>query len=262
MLELVDIGVNLTHARFADDRAAVVARAAEVGVRRMVLTGINIPESRSAAAYANTAPQYFRSTAGIHPHYADTWSLNTLTELREIANNPLVAAMGEMGLDYNRDFSPRHRQRTAFTEQLALAVSLNRPVFLHQRDAEADFLSILAEFHQALPGMVLHCFTGDRAFLERCLALNLSIGVTGWICDERRGQALADCVSDIPLNRLMIETDAPFLLPRDLTTKPRNGRNEPAYLPHILARVADLTGHPIEAIAHTTHQTSINFFGF
>lgn len=262
MLELVDIGVNLTHARFADDRAAVVTRAAAAGVNRMVLTGVNIPESKAAARHASTDPKHFRSTAGIHPHHAGAWDSNTLTELHEIANDPIVAAIGEMGLDYNRDFSPRNMQRNAFTEQLALAVELNRPVFLHQRDAEADFLAILGEYHKALPGMVLHCFTGNGKFLERCLELNLSIGITGWICDERRGQALADCVTDIPLQQLMIETDAPFLLPRDLSEKPRNGRNEPAFLPHILERVACLTGHSLETIARTTTQTSISFFGF
>lgn len=262
MIELVDIGVNLTHARFARDRAAVLGRAQSAGVTRLVLTGVNVSESQAAAAFAKTHPTALRSTAGVHPHHAAEVDSQALENLRALAADPIVAAMGETGLDYNRDFSPRLMQRKAFSAQLALAAELNLPVFLHQRDAEADFIAILTEHRHALPAAVLHCFTGDAALLERCLALDLFIGVTGWVCDERRGQTLRDCLPDVPMQRLMLETDAPFLLPRDLPEKPRNGRNEPAFLPHIALEVARLMQLDADQLARQTASNSLRFFGF
>lgn len=262
MIELVDIGVNLTHTRFNNDRDDVVKRAAAAGVTKMVLTGTSITESETAALYAAQNPPKFRSTAGVHPHYASEWDTQALVRLRELAIRPVIGAIGETGLDYNRDFSPRPAQRTAFAAQLGLAVELGYPVFLHQRDAETDFLAILNEYRAELPNAVLHCFTGDRAFLERCLEIDLAIGVTGWLCDERRGQALRACLPAIPLARLMIETDAPFLIPKDLPEKPKDARNEPAYLPHILQQITVLRDEPFETIAHATAANSIEFFGF
>lgn len=262
MIELVDIGVNLTHARFAKDREAVVTRAAAVGVTHMVLTGTSITESQAAAAYAAQNPKMFRSTAGVHPHHASQWDKPALAQLREIAALTAVGAIGETGLDYNRDFSPRPAQRTAFAAQLELAVELGYSVFLHQRDAEDDFLAILNDYRAQLPKAVLHCFTGNRAFLERCLEMDLSIGVTGWLCDDRRGQALRECVPAIPVAQLMIETDAPFLIPKDYPEKSKASRNEPAYLPHILQHVSALRDESLEMIARITYANSIEFFRF
>jgi TatD DNase family protein len=174
---------------------------------------------------------------------------------------PRVVAVGECGLDYFRDFSPREAQRQAFVAQLQIAAAAAKPVFLHQRDAHQDFIAILAEFRPALAGGVAHCFTGGPRELEAYLALGLSIGVTGWVCDERRGAALREAVPHIPLDRLMVETDAPYLLPRDLQPKPKSRRNEPAHLAHIVDIVAALRKDTAVNIAASSTRNAIEFFG-
>jgi len=259
--ELIDIGVNLTHKRFRRDRDEVIQRAADAGVARMVLTGVDLAGSEAALALARTHPGRLTTTVGVHPHHAAEWSPETEAGLRRLLADPAAVAAGETGLDFFRDFSPRPAQEAAFEAQLALAAESGRPAFLHQREAEQRFLAILRAHRDALPGAVLHCFTGDRELLHSCLELDLHIGVTGWICDERRGEALRACVADIPAERLMIETDAPFLLPRDLDPRPRDGRNEPAFLPHVLRAVAALRGETPAAVAESTRATAERFFG-
>lgn len=259
--ELVDIGVNLTHKRFDRDRDAVIRRAADAGVAHMVLTGVDAPGSKATLALAESHPGRMTATAGLHPHHAADWDADTEAALRVLLKSPQVVAVGETGLDFFRDFSPRPAQEAAFEAQLALAAESGRPAFLHQRDAGERFLAILRAHRDALPGAVLHCFTGDRELLRACLDLDLHIGVTGWVCDERRGEALRDCVAEVPADRLMIETDAPFLLPRDLQPRPRDGRNEPAFLPHILRAVAALRGETPAALAQSTRATAERFFG-
>ncbi|MEI8593957.1 3'-5' ssDNA/RNA exonuclease TatD [Photobacterium sp. Hal280] len=235
---MIDIGVNLTNSRFDKDREAVIARAQQAGVKALILTGTSEDESRQALAMAHQWPGYCFSTAGVHPHDAKSVSDLSLPVIRELAADPAVVAMGECGLDFNRDFSPRPQQEAVFEAQLALAAELQKPVFMHCRDAHERFLAILKPWRDKLPAAVLHCFTGSEQALKDCLALDLHIGITGWICDERRGTELRDIVRHIPDSRLMIETDCPYLLPRDLRPKPKSSRNEPAYLPHIAQAVA------------------------
>ena len=163
---LIDIGVNLTHARFDADRDAVLERAAAAGVTDMIVTGVDVAGSEAAAALAAAHPTILHATAGVHPHHAAQWSPDTAAALSALIERPSTVAMGETGLDYNRDFSPRADQRTAFAAQLRLAADHGHPVFLHQRDAAADFLAILREHRDALPDAVLHCFTGDQAMVE------------------------------------------------------------------------------------------------
>jgi len=258
---LVDIGVNLTHSRFDADRSAVMERAAAAGVERMVITGVSPQESIEAAALANRHPDTLRSTAGVHPHHASEWTDASAQTIASLLTDPAVCAVGETGLDYNRDFSPRCDQRAAFAAQLALGVTHQQPAFCHQRDAQEDFLAILQDYYAALPGAVLHCFTGGQDLLERCIEWDLYIGITGWICDERRGAQLRELVGLIPSPRLLIETDAPFLLPRDLDQPPANRRNEPALLGHILNRVAALRGESPDDVAATTYANSQRLFG-
>jgi TatD DNase family protein len=265
---LVDIGANLTHPAFDRDRDAVVEAAARAGVSPLILTGTNVAESRAARDYAARMPGRIYATAGVHPHDAKTCGESTLEALKELARDPLVRAIGECGLDYDRDFSPRPVQREWFEKQLALAMELQMPLFLHVRDAFEDFAAALEACQKACracpgtaPRMVVHCFTGTEAELDRCLDLGCHIGITGWICDERRGGHLGPLLKKIPPDRLMIETDAPFLLPRDLGEKVRSGRNEPKYLPHIAARVAGYLGKDAAQVAAETRQTSLRFFG-
>jgi TatD DNase family protein len=238
---LVDIGVNLTSKQFREDLPKVIDRAVAAGVRYMIVTGLTAPLSRAALELSRTRPEHLCSTAGVHPHNARTFDRHTRGELRALAREPEVVAVGECGLDYDRDFSPREEQRRAFEAQLEIAIELEKPVFLHQRRAHDDFTRVLSTARSKLVGGVVHCFTGDARELDTYLELGLHIGITGYICDERRGTHLRELVRRVPPNRLMVETDAPFLLPRDLAHT-RGRRNEPAFLPHVAASVARYAG--------------------
>jgi TatD DNase family protein len=239
-VELIDIGVNLTHDSFERDREEVIDAAVAVGVTRLIVTGTDVAATEAALRLARLHAGTIYCTAGVHPHHASTYDSGTSTQLAEFAQDPAVRAIGECGLDYFRNFSSPHEQRIAFERQLSLAVDCRLPVFLHQRDAHGDFTALLKDFRPHLIGGVAHCFTGGRAELEQYLELELCIGVTGWVCDERRGGDLVAAVPHIPLERLLLETDAPYLLPRDLKPPPAARRNVPSVLPHILQRVSAL----------------------
>ena len=260
--DLVDIGANLSHRSFHADRDAVLERARVAGVRRIVVTGTSPNASRAAWEIAHAHPAMLRSTAGVHPHEARRWDAATREAIAELLARPEVAAAGECGLDYDRDFSPRDKQREAFAAQLALAAETKKPVFLHEREAGADFTAILREHRPHLARGVVHCFTGDAEAIDRYLALDLHIGITGFICDERRGLHLRELVRRIPAGRLMVETDAPFLTPRDLRPQPPRGRNEPSLLPHVLRTVAAARGEAPEVTAAHTTATARAFFGW
>ena len=251
-LTLVDIGINLTHDSYDADRDAVIVRARSVGVVQMIVTGASIDGTQKAIELARSRPGELFATAGVHPHHATELTPEALALLEELARQPEVVAAGECGLDYFRDFSPRPVQREAFHRQLELAARVGKPVFLHQRDAHEDFLAILKEHRPSLRGGVTHCFTGGERELMAYLDLGFAIGMTGWICDERRGAHLLPLVREIPADRLLLETDGPYLLPRDLHPKPASRRNEPAYLPHIAAVVARARGESVEALARSS----------
>ncbi len=259
--EFIDIGVNLAHASFDADRAEVLQRAAAVGVRRMIVTGSSVASSEQAVAMAREHAGVLFATSGMHPHHASDLDDAALAALAETARATEVVAVGECGLDYFRDFSPRVTQRRAFERQLELAVQLRKPVFLHERDAHDDFHAIVSQHRASLKGGVAHCFTGGQRELERYLALDLVIGITGWICDERRGAHLLELVKRIPAGRLVLETDAPYLLPRDLVPRPSSRRNEPAQLPHIAAVVARARGESLQDLASSTTRTARELFG-
>ncbi len=259
-LELVDIGANLTNRCFEPDREQILQRAREAGVSRIIVTGTSVNESEAASDLARNHPRCLSSTAGVHPHDASGWNETTAHRVRSLATRPEVVAVGETGLDFNRNYSPPAAQEAAFRAQLTIAAELHMPVFVHERDAHSRLVQILAPFLPSLPGAVIHCFTGDERELDRYLELGLFVGITGWICDERRGQHLKQLLKRIPDDRLMLETDAPYLLPRDLVPKPRSRRNEPAYLPHVLRAVAMCREHPVEAVARATTETALKFF--
>lgn len=235
---MFDIGVNLTSPQFAADRLQVVERARAAGVTGMLITGTSLSGSQEASALAQRFPGYCWSTAGIHPHDASSWCDEAAETLYAQAQQTNVVAIGECGLDFNRNFSTPQQQECAFSAQLALAAELSLPVFLHCRDAHQRFAELLAPWLDKVPGAVVHCFTGDAHELADCLSLGLSVGITGWVCDERRGLALRELLPMIPAERLLLETDAPYLLPRDIHPKPASRRNEPGFLPHIVRQVA------------------------
>ncbi len=259
-MELIDIGINLTHDSYDRDREAVLQRALAAGVVQMVVTGASPGGTRDAIELARKVSRMLHATAGCHPHQASELTAEAALELEALARAPEVVAVGECGLDYHRNLSPQPVQRAAFARQLEIAARVGKPVFLHQRDAHGDFVAMLREHAPHLGRCVAHCFTGTRDELVECLEMGLYIGITGWICDERRGLHLREIVGLVPPGRLMIETDGPYLLPRDLDPKPASRRNEPCYLAHIAAVVAAARGESQVALAAHTTATAREFF--
>jgi TatD DNase family protein len=258
--ELIDIGANLTHDSFDDDREAMMQRARDAGVTRMIITGSSNQGSLDAARLAETEPGRLYATAGVHPHHAADYNDSSTALITELATKDAVVAVGECGLDYFRNFSPREAQLKAFQSQLEIAAETGLPVFLHQRDAHDDFVEVLEPMLAKVSRAVAHCFTGEHESLREYLAMGLWIGITGWICDERRGKHLHDIVADVPDDRLLIETDAPYLLPRTIRPKPKTRRNEPAYLTEVLRVVAEARGQTEEHVARITTENAIRFF--
>lgn len=265
---LIDIGVNLTSPRFDDDRDAVLAAALggdAAPLSALIITGTSVSDSCAASAlceqYANHYPDQLFATAGIHPHSASDYSSASHAELAEQARHPSVVAIGETGLDFNRNFSPPQAQEDSFVGHLELAADSGLPLFLHERDAAERQLDILRQHRDHYSAAVIHCFTGDRKTLFKYLDLDLYIGITGWLCDERRGLQLQRLVKEIPDNRLLVETDAPYLLPRSLQTKPKDRRNQPCYLPEVLGALAQHRNQPAELLTATTVANSRAFFG-
>ena len=259
-MQLVDIGANLTHESFDQDRAAVVREAQGAGVAMFGITGTTVALSAAAVELVREWPDVMFATAGVHPHHARDVDANAVRELTELAALPEVRAVGETGLDYFRDLSPRPVQLQAFERQIAIAVATRKPLFLHQRDAHADFLAVMRTARDHVTGGVVHCFTDSREALFAYLDLDLHIGITGWLCDERRGAHLREMVRHIPAARLMVETDSPYLLPRSLMPKPAHRRNEPKFLPHIVEELARDRGETFEITAAATTATARAFF--
>ena len=274
-MKLFDCCLNLTHNSFNQDRAELLTRAHDVGVRYALVCGADLDDSAKCIALArshsrshsNEASVQLFATAGVHPHHAKEWNDDSTEILISMCqeNKDIVAAVGEAGMDYARNYSTPQQQKLAFSEQLQVAEQLKLPVFLHQREAHDDFYQILKDYADKLPTMLVHCFTGQKDELLAYVELGCYIGITGWFCDERRGEHLSDLISLIPAERLIVETDSPYLIPRTLKTKikaPNKGkpnRNEPAYLPHLLEALAKQLGQQEEELAQ---QTLLNTFSF
>ena len=264
---LIDIGVNLGGSAFADDIDASLQRALDAGVYQCVLISSDVNESESLieliADKSEAFPNMLHSTAGIHPHHASSFSDNraeAVSRIKSLAKEPAVVAIGETGLDFNRNYSPQADQEQAFEAQLTLAAELGLPVFMHERDAHQRQFEILKNYRDHLVDGVIHCFTGDQQALFNYLDMDLHIGITGWICDERRGLELQRLVHNIPADRLMLETDAPYLLPRTISPKPKSRRNEPAFLPWVLQTVAMHRPETEQQLALLTTTTAQRFF--
>ena len=257
---MIDIGANLTHDSFDRDREAVLARARAAGVTRMIVTGASREHSPKALQLARAHPGVLYATAGVHPHHALEYTAECDAEMRALHAHSEVVAVGECGLDYFRDFSPRPAQRRAFELQLQIAIDTGKSVFLHQRDAHDDFVAIMKSVEGRIGPAVVHCFTGGKRELFECLDRDWYIGITGWLCDERRGAHLRELVKNIPANRLMIETDSPYLLPRTFRPMPKDRRNEPMYLRHIAEELARDRGESLETVMANTTATAQRFF--
>jgi TatD DNase family protein len=257
---LIDIGANLSHESFLHDMDELLIRAQDAGLEKIVVTGTNLESSRLAIELCHRNPHLLVSTVGLHPHEASHFSSDIEKEFRQLAQNDCVKSLGETGLDFNRNYSSRADQEKAFEAQLAMAVELQLPLFLHQRDAHRRFLPILKEYRDRLGQVVVHCFTGKRNELYDYIDLDLYIGITGWVCDERRGYELHPLLKDIPEKRLLLETDAPYLLPRNIHPKPRSRRNEPANLVFVLKMLSECLVRDPQELAEVTSSNARVFF--
>lgn len=249
------------HSSFKKDRVEIIENGKKVGVKQFIITGTNINSSKIAKDYSSNFPDVLYSTAGVHPHDAKTCDENTIKQIKEIAKCKNVVAIGECGLDYNRNYSPQDIQRKWFKKQIKLAEKMNMPLFLHERDAHEDMYKILKKHPKIAEKSVIHCFTGTKEEAENYIDLGCYIGITGWICDMKRGKSLQEAVKIIPPNKMMIETDAPFLIPKDLSKKPEKNRNEPKYLPHILKTIGFYKdNYNVEKLGKEVTNTTKEFF--
>lgn len=240
------------------DADEVIQRAKDAGVDKLCIITTHPKEWESAIALYNQYPNECCYTIGVHPHNAKDVSEKDYPLLRELAQQEGCVAIGECGLDFNRNFSPQPVQRDVFEEQLKIAADVNLPVYLHERDAFSEQLSLLTRYMPNIKGGIAHCFTGSTEQVKQYLALGLYIGVTGWVCDEKRGEELRDAVKHIPLNRLVLETDAPYLFPK--TLRPRNRNNEPAFLPHIGQQLAEYLQVDTEKLRISSYANTCELF--
>ena len=260
MAGFVDIACNFTHDSFKDNLEEVIANAELEGVERFVLLCASLNDLKPIKIIQKKSPEKYFVSAGIHPHHA--------TEIREINYDDLLAKLcsinpnviGETGLDYFRNISPPDVQRKSFKMHIEIAKELNLPLYLHQRDSHKDFINIIKENRNNFPKFVVHCFTGTQEELNDYLDLGAYIGLTGWICDAKRNIELRKSIKNIPIDRMMIETDCPYLIPKNLPNKPKKNINEPKYLPHIANEIAELIGMKIEELKLATRSNAIEFF--
>ena len=252
-----DIGVNLTHESFENDYKNVIENAFENSVDRICLTGTSIEDSEKCIEITKKFHGNLISTVGIHPHYADNFDKSSKIVLKKLALNENVKAIGETGLDFNRNFSSKEKQIESFHTHIEIANDLDMPMFLHQRDAHKVFIECINDV-KIKSKAVVHCFTGNISELYEYLNMDLFIGITGWLCDPMRGKDLEKAIVEIPLNKLMIETDSPYLLPKNLKVKGR--RNEPKFLPEIFNKIVSLRSETSEELQNQIYLNSLNFF--
>ncbi len=259
MYTYIDIGINLTNKQFYNEREEIISRALDHGIEHVILTGTSIRGSRESAEIAEEYPEILFSTAGIHPHDAKSFNEQSISELRKLLKQDHVVSVGECGLDFDRDFSPRPIQEKCYQAQLELAVEVNKPLFLHERSAFKRFNEITDDYLSQLPEAVVHCFTGTLNEAKTYLDKGFYLGFTGAISDEKRFKHLEDVIKYVPLDRMMIETDAPFMLPKNMHGR-QNRRNEPSFLPYVAQTIALLKKISISEVADETTETARNFF--
>ena len=260
MHEIPDIACNITSDRFENDLDEVINQAIVNNITKFGLICSRLSDIEKLLEIYNRYSKDMFFTIGVHPHHANEINEEYLKKLKEVINNNNPHAIGETGLDFFRNLSTYEEQIFAFEEQIKIAIDTNKPLFLHQRDSHDDFIKILRKYSSDINKSVVHCFTGTKEQLNDYLELDCYIGVTGWICDAKRNVELRKTIKNIPLERLMIETDCPYLIPKNLEEKPKNNRNEPTYLNHIANEVATLMKKDINDIREKTYKTSLSFF--
>lgn len=257
-MKAIDIGVNFHSSQLEPVRDEILDRARDAGLAAILATGTSYESSLLAKSVAIAEPGFVFATAGVHPHVADHWGPDDLERFEKLWSSPQVVAIGECGLDYNRNYSTRANQRHAFIEQLRAAGRHKKPLFLHCRDAFDEFMELLTmPGHGRLTGVV-HCFTGTADEARQILDMGFDIGITGWITDLKRGGSLRDLVHDVPLDRLHLETDAPYLSPKNL--KRRRSYNEPANVIWVAKELATLKDLPVEEVVRQCTLNSRRMF--
>ena len=257
MITYYDIGLNLFCRQFRDPER-VIADAAAAGVA-CILTGSDMKDNEKVHAFTQQHPEV-RGTCGIHPHSADSARPSDFDRIREIiTGNPNIVAVGECGLDYDRMFSTRENQLRCFDRHIRLAEELGKPLFLHERAAAQDFIARMKKHPELCARSVVHCFTGDAQTLKAYLDMGFYIGITGWICDERRGGALREAVKLIPADRVMVETDAPYLTPRNI--KGLGNVNVPQNVKYVVQMLAQCMKTDEAALTEQLRENTERFFG-
>ncbi len=262
MHEVADIACNFTNERFDKDLDDVINRAITNKITKFGLICSELSDLDRLLEIYNQYSKNMFFTIGVHPHHANEINDKYLKNLKEAVINNNPHAIGETGLDFFRNLSTYDEQIYAFEEQIKIAIDTNKPLFLHQRDSHDDFIKILREYSSDINKAVVHCFTGTQEQLEDYLELDCYIGVTGWICDEKRNVELRKTIKNIPLEKLMIETDCPYLIPKNLHNKPKNNRNEPINLNHIVNEIAVLMEIDIDSLRKQTFKNTINYFKY
>ena len=260
MAGFIDIACNFTHESFKDNLNEVITNAELEGVEKFVLLSASLADLELIKEILIYAPEKFFITAGIHPHHATEILDSNYDDLLDRLQSINPNAIGETGLDYFRNISPPDVQKKSFSMHVEIAKELSLPLYLHQRNAHDDFIRIIKEKRNNFPKFIVHCFTGTQKELDEYLELGAYIGLTGWICDANRNIDLRQSIKNIPIDRMMIETDCPYLIPRNLPNKPKKNINEPKYLPHIANEIADLIGVEIDELKLATRNNAINFF--
>lgn len=255
---MIDIGVNFINKRMAGKQSSIINKAKEVGVTNIICTGTTLQNSIKSAELVEKNKGYLYTTAGVHPHYASEWSDKHRETIMDLAKKVYVVAIGECGLDFDRMHSPKEVQIDVFRKQLDIARELKMPVFLHERAAVEDFLLVFEDYKDLIERSIVHCFTGNKETLQKYLDLGFMIGITGWVTDKRRGDELREALSICPIERICIETDAPFLTPHNLPHRPSH--NEPKYLPYVAQKIAEVKGLTVEEVVEQTKLNTIRLF--
>ena len=251
---MIDTHTHLNDPKYKDDLEQVISRAVEAGVERMVVCGYDAPSSRQAVELAARYEAVY-ATVGVHPHDAVRFNPVIEDEIRELAANEKVAAIGETGLDFHYDFSPRPNQVVVLEHHLVMAEELGLPVVVHSREANKEILQVLAGHASKLAGCVLHCFSGDEKQAQAALELGFYIGIDGPVT-FKGSEELRRVVEMCPMDRLLIETDCPYMAPVPF----RGKRNEPAYVTYIAAEIARIKGVSVEMVAEATTRNARGLF--
>ncbi len=256
-MRLFDSHCHIDDPCFNDDFEEMLTRADEAGIHAMMIAGVTLATSKKAVELAKDRSNLF-TAVGIHPHDARDCSNETMTALKLLAENPCVRAWGEVGLDFNRMHSPANVQEQWLEAQMAAADELGLPLIFHERDSEGRFLQVLESFSFKKNQGVVHCFSGTKAEMFRYLDLGFHIGITGILTIKQRGEQLRELATLIPKDRILIETDAPYLTPAPQKNKVR--RNEPAFVRLVMERLAEIRGEDVETLSETIWENTCKLF--